>query len=799
MPCAPVSIDIPSGPSGSSIPGVGVPFSLKLPGVPSLDGFPENLLDLLNKLQMLIPPGILKPQLSPNFGKDIFDSILKLMDQFLPFLMLYKFFLPILKLILCIIEVLCALKHPFKVIKAMKKLFRNCLPDFLNLFPIFALIMMIISLLLLLLALIEYIIQQIIKFIKLILRNIIALQKAIADANDNSILAIAKKIGSLLCIFQNLFVLLELFSIIIQVFRDILSMVFAIPPCDDTDSIDINDPDYVSKSLVLESYCCTTDVCPNIIKSNYIRKTGKLQYFNQVSFVTTTPFPGDPSGTGFLSAIMRNEVWQLYDEYQEETQQFRNIFDSYDVTVKPKPVFFPTDSVYNAATPPKQAAYTLDLRLFYYPSNWNRIGQPRWIIFKDCIMINVPNTNLINFDKSNSLINNGVVVLAGGLGYEDDGTTILNGFDVDGIIQINNQATLENFIHKKITQSTILSNDGVLFDNIEYTFKPNQITLFSKDLVVTACSPDFTVEKAYVANVLVGSANVALAELSDLLKPENGFPDPSKTQEELSVAVSGLLNNLTIDGINQFETTAMASLGKLKDNTNTALGNLIGLGYDPCRSYFIVNPAVQFTSRPISISVYLNERNGTSLTTGLSQQVAENIATRIKSHLDFGTITNFVYDGYQAFTAYLTSDSAVKGHLTISFDSQIFCNNIMPSDINIPSTHTLQDVYFQFAYTPTAGISKGVGVGIGSGVGEGAGIGEVTKAVPIGPTGPAGPFGPIGPLGPVGYTGPGTISIGPGATGATGIGAGVITYLPESGEGDTTTQPRRVDNDLSNK
>jgi hypothetical protein len=52
MPCAPVSIDIPSGPSGPPIPGVGTPFSLELPGVPSLDGFPENLLDLLNKLQM---------------------------------------------------------------------------------------------------------------------------------------------------------------------------------------------------------------------------------------------------------------------------------------------------------------------------------------------------------------------------------------------------------------------------------------------------------------------------------------------------------------------------------------------------------------------------------------------------------------------------------------------------------------------------------------------------------------------------------------------------------------------------
>src|SRR5271157_5896023 len=125
MSCSPndVSIPFPSGPSGPPIAGFGIPFSLSLPSFSLPAGFPEDLLDIFNELQLLIPPGALMPALNPNFGKDIFDGIMKLLDQFMPFLMLYKFFLPILNLIICIIEVLCALINPFALIAALNRLF----------------------------------------------------------------------------------------------------------------------------------------------------------------------------------------------------------------------------------------------------------------------------------------------------------------------------------------------------------------------------------------------------------------------------------------------------------------------------------------------------------------------------------------------------------------------------------------------------------------------------------------------------------------------------------------------------
>jgi hypothetical protein len=697
-PCNPndVSFDIPDGPSGPSIPGFGSPFSLKLPNInPFPDGFPEDLLDLLNKLQMLIPPGILKPNLSTNFGKDEFDAIMSLLDKFMPYLMMYKFFLPILKLILCIIEVLCAINSPIKLGRALKRLFRNCLPDFLNLFPLWALILMIISLLLLLLALIEYIIQQILKLIQMILRNLNALYKATARADANSIVAIAKKLGALLCVFQNLFVLLAIINIIFDIFRDLLSLVFAIPPCDDTDAFDIDG-------------CCTPDVCPTIVKSNYTRTTGKLQYYNQLSIQTTLPLPGP---NPFFTVDVRTEGWQLYDIDQNIAQAFINIVDGYDIppTYYPKPTFFPTDVTYTPSTAIKQAAYTIDIRAFYNPANWGRSGSeaglPRWVRFKDCILLYAPTRDLSLYDGSTSTISNGVARIAGGLGYEDDGTTVLTGYASDGVTPIPVQANLGTFFHKpqEVSINPIpLPTDGYLFSDIEYTFKPNIEVLWSKNLVTLGCMPDLSFDRMFVSNVIAGDVGLKLAELQNALKVENGFPDPNKTQECLSTAISGLRGNFTALGVANFQATSLTCLQKLKDDTNTALGKMVGLGFDPCKSKADAEPLKQFTSRSIKVTAHINERNGYPITSGLSPDIASDIANRLKAYVTFGEVSNFSYDGYEAFNAYITSKEPGPGQLMVSFDDNIFCTTNMPSNIDESPTNTLQVVDYQFVYAPAS-------------------------------------------------------------------------------------------------
>lgn len=683
-PCSPtdVSFPIPSGPSGPPIPGFGTPFSLKTPNInPFPDGFPEDLLGLLDKLQLLIPPGALKPALNPNFGKNVFDAIMKLLDQFFPFLMLYKFFLPILNLIICIIEVLCSLMNPFKLISALNRLFTQCIPEFLNLFPVFALVIMIISLLLLLLALIEYLITQILNFVKDILLNVNALIKAFETANDTSVLAIAKKLGSLLCSFQNFFVLLSLFGTVIQVFKDILSKLFAIPPCED----DAN------------SGCCSTDVCPAIVKQEYTNTTGTFQYLNEVGYQTSLILP-----IGNFNVDLRNETWQIYDTQQTIAKAFINIVDGYDVTVVPKPIFFPTDVNYNASTNPKQAAYTVDLRLYYNPINWGRIGISRFIQFKDCIVLAPPTRNLKVYDNSFINENNGVLYIVGGSGYEDDGFTILTGFNIDGITPITNQATLSNLLHKPAefaSNPTLSPSDGYTFQQMQYTFKPNMQVLFQKNLVTLGCEQSFSFNKSFINNVAFGDIALKTADLTALVN-SNGFPNPGAAQACMATAISGLRSNLTANGVAEFQATTTLCLQILQSDTKSALATLVGIGFSPCKSNFTLLPSTQFTTKSIKVTVNINENNGLPITTGLSSDIAQNIANQITPYITFGKITNFSYDGYQAFTADISSPIPGSGNIMVAYNNNTLCTDTLPADGSTP-THTLQDLKYEFVYTPS--------------------------------------------------------------------------------------------------
>lgn len=689
-----IDINIPTISTASPIKGFGIPHVLKVPDIaPYPSGFPEDLLDLFDKFSFLVPPGVIKPNLNPNFSKDIFDSIMSMLDQFFPFLMLYKFFLPVLNLIICIIEVLCSLLNPFKLRRALRRLFRRCIPEFLNLFPIFAMIIMLISLLLLIVSLVEYIISQIEKLVDALLRNIKALEKAFQNNDQNSVLAIAKKLGSLLCIFQNLFVLLAVFNTIIEVIRNVLRLAFKLPPCDDTTSGDADG-------------CCTPDVCPSIVKSVYTRETGTLAY------TTEGIYRQSVVGMSF-DTVVRPELWQIYDTSQEQPQEFINIVDAYDVTnMNPKPIFFPTDSVYNASTAPGQAAYTVDLRLFYNPTSWGRTGDARYIRFTNCIVTSVPTRSVLNPDNTNSGINTGVLTLAGGLGYEDDGTTALSGYAPNGVTPVANQATLENFLHKPdvIGENTspiyISPSDGYVFSDVTYTFNPVLETLLSKNLITAGCDPDLAADRNFVNSVFAGDIGVKTSLVNDLLSSSNpnqpGFPDPNATQECLTAALNALRANLSVEGVAQFQATTTLCLTKLKDDANKSIKDLIEIGFAACSSTFTLEPKVQFTSKPIKVSVYLKDNNGLALTAGLSNSVASELALKITAHPTVGTISPFKYDGYSAFTADLTSESPGKGQLMISFDNNTFCTNNIPEDLDQPATHDLQILDYTFVYTPNS-------------------------------------------------------------------------------------------------
>ena len=677
-PCSPtdISLNIPD-PVDPNIINFNKPQALVTPKLTDmLDGFPENLMDLLDALEMNLPTGKLKSQLSPNYGKDEFDAILKLFDQFMPYLMLYKLFLPVLNLIICIIEVLCSLTNPFKLVRAMKKLFTQCIPAFLSLFPIFAFIVILISLFLLLLALIEYIILKIIALIKLIIKNIKMLKKSFEDGDEKSIMFILKKIGAVLCSFQNLMVLLSIFTIILNTIKEILAISFPPSICDDSD-------------------CCTPDVCPEIVKKEYTKSTAKLSYLNKVSVLQTLSIFPPPFNT--VNFDVRNEVWQLYDNEQNIAEKFINISDAYDVAPDLKKVFFPTDVVYDSQTDPKQAAYTVDLELFYNPTIWNGVGVPRKILIKDCIVLRPPTTSLSKYDNSSEYIRNGVLLLSGGKVFEENGTPI-NNKNLNSFIHLPDKV-----VNGNIDPSLLLTPlDGYEFVDVKYTFKPNIPVLLNKNLVTLGCDQTLALDKAFVNNIFASDLALKTQLINNI-----SFPDTQGAQDCLMAAISAFRANISEEGAAEFQAVATLCLTNLKDQTISALNDLIRIGYDPCKSEFSGQPNIQFTTKPIKISLSLKDRNGILLTSKIPDTVAQSIAKDIKAYPTFGSVGSFNYDGYGAFLADLISPKAGSGQLLISFNDNTLCKTYLPTNIDESPVFDLQKFDYEFIYGGSTVVAEG--------------------------------------------------------------------------------------------
>lgn len=713
MPCSPsdLTVTVPNQPSAPAIPGFGSPFAPKLPSfnLPFPSGFPEDLLGLLDSLQFILPSGIMKPGIFPNFTKDIFDGIMSLLDKFFPFLMLYKFFLPVLDLIICIIEVLCALLNPFKLPGKIRRLFRQCIPAFLSLFPIFALIVMLLSLLFLLLALVEYIISEIIKLINLLLKNIKTIVKALSKADQPTILGVIQKIGMIICAFQNLFVVLSIFKIIIDLIKDMVALAFSIPPCDDGNSINADEG------------CCTPDVCPQFIRNNetIIRTTGKLQYFKRISQDAglSSVLSGLPAG--FLTSDLRKESWQFYDDSASIQEALINITHAYDLPVGDDTVFFPTDATYTETTPPKQVPYTVDMKLFYNPTNWGRIDAkgPRFIKINNCIVKFAPSTTFTNFNNSTSAIANGVLILTGGTAIE---------FDTGEQIFINNfPANLESFVHMDPIINTSptfppVFNDGYTYNNIEYTFHINHEVLLQKALITLGCLPLVALDRTFINTTFAGNAGLNLTLLRDLLNRSNGnvFPDTEAAQNCLETAVAALRSNISEEGVAEFQARTSICLNQLKDDTSIAIGTLLGLGYNPSKSKFTLTPIVQFTTDKIEVKVNINETNGLSLISSLPDSLTSDIINRIVPTFNFGNLSSFRYDGINAFIADLTSDTTGTGTMKMSFDNKAFTTINIPTNLSINPTIDIQSVDYRFIFAPAGNTGSGFVNTVGSGTGN---------------------------------------------------------------------------------
>lgn len=685
-PCTPLddaSFNLPNPAAGT--PGFGG-FAIPIPdlNIPFLPLPLEDLQGLFDALSLILPAGTLKPHLETDFLKDVLGAIYSLLEKFTPFLMLYKFFLPVLNLILCIIEVLCAIPNPFKLIRALRRLFRVCIPEFLALFPYFALIIMIISLLLLILALIEYLINRIIQIIKLIIQNIRTLILSTARLDNDSIVAIVKKIGDLLCLLQNLFVLFGVFALIIQLIKTMLNLNFRIPPCDSSDGG--------------QDGCCTPDVCPAFIKNNTTinSTTGNFLYFNEVGLDSGLILP---AGFPPIVSVVRPESWQFYDPNLVQNQAFINITKAFDLPPGLNTIFFPSGAQYNKKTSPSSTPYTINFRILYDPAAYNATDPrgKRYIKIVNAIVQSPPTAGVSSYNTTLIAPFNGTLNLVGGVVTEDDGSPIL---DSQG-----STVPLNDFLHNSINAFGQIPGptDAVAYSNVEYAFTINHEILVANSLITLGCVPAVAADRDFINTTLGAQFNLngeKLAEIAALL------PDMTAAQECVLNAVNTLRQNISPTTVDTFQTNVLDCLNNLKATTTTALGAAVGAGFDQYKSTFTVDPEIQFTTNPITLTVSLNESSGNLMTKNLPSDAAQTIASQLEADVTLGNVSSFLYDGSQFFTAEITSNVAGNGTVKVAFNHNFISTLNNPTTIDQAASVTVTILPYTFVQSPAAGIAE---------------------------------------------------------------------------------------------
>lgn len=688
MVCDPAAnnINIADPGPGPSIPGLGLPFSVPKTPFPDIqipEGIPEDLNDLVERIFALFPASIKFQPNTDGFTKDVWDVLASLFNQLAPFLGFYKFIQALLNIILCVIDVLCALMNPFALIRAIIRLFKRCLPDFLSLFPWIALIVMILALVLLLIALIQYLVETIRAYIQQIIENIQILKQSITKADQESILAAVNKLAYLLCMIEQLFSLLTAISAIFAVIRPLMgtSGRGACAKGDDG--------------------CCIEDFCPTFISGAYdgrVNSTGRLIYFNEIR----PAYGGSiPSYFANLGITLRNEKWQFIDD--DPTDDFRFI----DI-ITPSPqygfTYWPEGESYSNDANINKVPYLLDMNFFVDPSLWGNpsdSGGFRQFYIQNVIISNKPTVYPTSWNNGTEFTDpvSGAFNLVGGQVYEYDGADGYTQYFINGV-----QATIETFLHKDDTVSNDIPvlDDGYNFVDVEYHLRFNTPVLIDKSLITLACNESVAAESA-VFNSEFSDLRSVLDKFGDGIGDGipgidsfDDLPDVDGAISCLSAALAKFRSNINEETAALFQSEVEACLGNLLDESQNFYVTGTVIAADRFTSDFTLDPDLQFVNNQITLNVILRDRTGTQLAVNLDENLGSSIAETLKAEVSFGEVTEFTYDGYGSFNAYISSRDAGQGEVKAFLNGEVFAEVLNRDDDDTDSSIVERVLPYEF-------------------------------------------------------------------------------------------------------
>jgi hypothetical protein len=637
------NFDIGPGIPGPSMPGFGLNISVPGLDMPFPEGFPENIFDLLNKLKLKWPLGIDLSAAVDKFMRTLSQLLSNIMTQMSVFLALYNIIVAIIQMIVCIIEVLCGLIR--KAPKKLRRLFRKCLPLFISIFPFLALIALILAILALILALIDYIVAIIRKVWDELKKNFENLTKAAkreqTPSKSAAMIAIARKIATVLCVLENIMLLFLIIASIIEIVKGIIKNSVKLP-CDDRSSTDCE--------------CCTS--CSDLL----ITPDTIANQIGILSYTITNPLFVGPSATETITMTADSLAALGTGQYT-----FVNLLSS---TYKECAVgsFFPPERL-STDYKPDEAPYVIDIAIDGYTTP----AGARTITIKDVILQWVDTVGTTH----------GRLTLFGG--EIEDPLDEISGHD---LLFFFNKGISPTPSFPPIDPPPVTQNCNIV------SFKPNYEILAVMGLTTFDCNPEIINDK------LALYATINPNALDNLT-----FPDIYDMIDRFSAALSKLREKINDDSIDKFRDTVNELLDKLKEDTEDTYDQAIQAMISPLYSSAIIDPEIQFISGSIKVSISFKNSSKQTFKDVIGdfeipQTVQQSILNKLTTEVTLGTISEFSYESSTGnFIANITSKNQGDGILKVFYDNQQFGELVAPDDMNQPSS--IQPL--EYSYTFVAG------------------------------------------------------------------------------------------------
>ena len=309
------------------------------------------------------------------------------------------------------------------------------------------------------------------------------------------------------------------------------------------------------------------------------------------------------------------------------------------------------------------------MRVYYRPGEWGRLGGPRYIRFKDCIVIDKTSPTLTTDSGGETPVANGVITISGGKGYEDDGVTPLMGWNNISHQPTSTQASLETFLYQTPSPAPL----PAINMPVDYDFVPNHDILAGKALITFGCLPKVRKAKEVMKATLPIPSIPAFPHL-DLVR--------AAMQHQIDL-VQQDLNQNTMDIFNGNMQDILNNLGNTMNDLSTAYFDIAFSRYE---SSFSINPVIQWTGQLILVTIVFKDVNGNIISNDLSTTVINHILPKLKIKPSLGIIEKVEYDGTSAFVATLTSLNDGNGTLGVVYDNQVFATIVPNPDPTIAST-----------------------------------------------------------------------------------------------------------------